>query len=314
MTHVSSTWEVEVGQEDTPALDGCTTDRENARRSARLSDLYVGEDFGRIDRYDLSTGLASPPRFAHPSFPVRGLVVDLAGDLFATDVTNNRIVEYTSAGVMGVFSTSPLLRNPHGLAFDSAGNLYVANAGNDTILKFTPKGVGSVFNTQSLGDLPVGLAFDSSGNLFVSDQATNKIVRITPSGLASNFATTGVLGPAGMAFDSVGNLFVSAESSFSIVKSRRTEFQHLRQCAGHFRRPGVRLGGQPLRLHPRPRTQRRPAVHAGRAAEHFCDDRRTRRSSWRSLTTSNLTSPRLPWPGTPRRAGWTSATRSAVPT
>jgi sugar lactone lactonase YvrE len=185
---------------------------------ALLSYLYVGEDFGRIDRFDTSTGLVSPPTFAAPPFTTRGLAVDAAGDLFATDVTNNRIVEYTSGGVMSVFSTSPLLSNPHGLAFDSAGNLYVANAGKDNILKFAPSGVGSVFNSQSTGDVPVGLTFDAAGNLFVSDQQSNKIVRITPAGVASNFATTGVLGPAGMAFDKAGNLFVSAESSFSIVK------------------------------------------------------------------------------------------------
>ena len=180
--------------------------------------LYVGEDFGRIDRYDISTGSASPALFANPSFIVRGLVVDSAGNLLATDVSNNRIVEYTPSGVMSVFSTSTLLSNPHGLALDSAGNLYVANAGNGTIVEFNRNGVGSIFNKQLPADVPVGLAFDSSGNLFVGDQATNKIVRITPAGVASNFATTGVLEPAGMAFDTAGNLFVSSEGTFSIVK------------------------------------------------------------------------------------------------
>lgn len=176
--------------------------------------LYVGEDFGSIVRYDTTLGSGSIATVASASFLFRGLAVDSAGDLFATDVSNNRILKYAPDGTVSVFA-STLLNDPHALAFDAMGDLFVANNQSGTIVKFTPSGVGSIFATVAN---PVGLAFDSTGNLFVSAQQSNMIIRITPGGVSSVFASTGVSTPAGMAFDAHGNLFVSSESTFSIVK------------------------------------------------------------------------------------------------
>ena len=72
------------------------------------------------------------------------LIADGAGNLYASNYSDNTIEKFTPDGVASVFASSGL-NEPIGLAFDSAGNLYAANLGNNTIEKFTSGGVGSVF-------------------------------------------------------------------------------------------------------------------------------------------------------------------------
>ncbi len=120
-----------------------------------------------------------------------GLAFDQAGNLYASDQSNSRILEFTPGGVVSTFATTGLV-GPRGLAFDSAGNLYAANTYGTTIEKFTPDGTGSVFasslsapqcvafNNVSLpvrhpsffnGEVALGqgvyyLAFPGNGNIF----------------------------------------------------------------------------------------------------------------------------------------------------
>ncbi len=87
-----------------------------------------------------------------------GLAFDGAGNLYASDQPNNRILEFTPGGVVSTFATTGLV-GPRGLAFDAAGNLYAVNSFGTTIEKFTPAGVGSVFASNL--SAPQFLAFDN---------------------------------------------------------------------------------------------------------------------------------------------------------
>jgi DNA-binding beta-propeller fold protein YncE len=83
-----------------------------------------------------------------------GIAVDASGNIWVADTGNNRVEEFTSAGVFdnqmvgtyGCCYSAPNtdLNAPQGLAFDSNGLLYVADANNNRIQVFQPTG-GSPF-------------------------------------------------------------------------------------------------------------------------------------------------------------------------
>jgi sugar lactone lactonase YvrE len=120
----------------------------------------------------------------NPSIGWGGLAVDGNGNLYLADTANNRIVKFTSTGIMSVF------------------------AGNGTVGE--KDGVG----TSSTFDGPTDLAIDSSGNLYVNDNGNNAIRNITPDALVSTIATFQNLGTP-IAVDSEGNIY--AVSLLSVI-------------------------------------------------------------------------------------------------
>ena len=124
-----------------------------------------------------------------------------AQNLFAVDLNNGNIDEFTANGVRSTIAFG--LNYPAGLAFDQGGNLFVADG--SAIDKFTPAGVRTTFAS---GLSPRGLTFDSAGNLFVADAGSSAVYKFTPNGVRSTFAS-GLFEPQGLAFDRAGNLFVA---------------------------------------------------------------------------------------------------------
>ena len=106
-----------------------------------------------------------------------------AQNLFAVDLNNGNIDEFTSNGVRSTIAFG--LNYPAGLAFDQAGNLFVADGG--AIDKFTPAGVRTTFASGL--NYPTGLAFDSAGNLFVADARGGAVYKFTPAGVRTTFAS-----------------------------------------------------------------------------------------------------------------------------
>jgi DNA-binding beta-propeller fold protein YncE len=124
-----------------------------------------------------------------------GVAVDVAGNVYAADHFNNRVLKYSPAGVLlgplvvtGSGGNTP---RPYDLKFDRMGNLYVANLGGNGpyngVHKFGPNG-------EDLGIFAYlytarGIAFDPEGNLYVID-GTYRILKYSPSGAALGvFAT-----------------------------------------------------------------------------------------------------------------------------
>src|SRR6266496_5683129 len=130
-----------------------------------------------------------------------------AQNLFAVDLNNGNIDEFTANGVRSTIAFG--LNYPAGLAFDQAGNLFVADG--SAIDKFTPAGVRTTFAS---GLSPRGLTFDSAGNLFVADAGSSAVYKFTPAGVRTTFAS-GLSLPHDLAFDRAGNLFVSAGDGVS---------------------------------------------------------------------------------------------------
>lgn len=187
-------------------------------------------------------GIASVASFNSPV----GIVVDLAGNLFIADTSNNKIRKITSAGNVTTFAGDGLAGSDDGVAsvasfdgperlvIDSAGNLYIPERGNHKIRKVDSAGNVTTFAGNGLAGTddgvasaasfnePRGLAIDSSGNLYVADLQNNKIRKVDSAGNVTTFAGDGVFGsldgvasaarfggPIDLTFDSAGNLYVA---------------------------------------------------------------------------------------------------------
>src|SRR5262249_56729556 len=80
-----------------------------------------------------------------------GIAFVAAGNLFASDATDQIIFKFTPAGASSVFvgpAAFTAVQGPVGLTFDRSGNLWVTTEGNeggpggDAVLVFAPGGTG----------------------------------------------------------------------------------------------------------------------------------------------------------------------------
>jgi sugar lactone lactonase YvrE len=154
----------------------------------------------------LTTGFASLTQTGmyNPS----GLTFDSSGNLWMTDTSNNRVLEYTApfsdgkaaSVVIGQadFTTNDLaaaqsgLTDPAAVAFDSSGDLWVVDGGNNRVLEFQapftngmqaslvigqPNLSSTAGSTAANGlNFPTSARFDSSGDLWVADGGNDRIL------------------------------------------------------------------------------------------------------------------------------------------
>jgi hypothetical protein len=187
-----------------------------------------------------------------------GIAVDGAGNVYVSDLGNQRIQKITPAGVVSTLAgmkavigsadgpgTSAQFNTPFGVAVDAAGNVYVGDTFNSSIRKITPAGVVSTFagvsgapgSTDGTGSAarffhPTGVAVDGAGNVYVADTLNSTIRKITPAGVVSTLAgLAGVAGtadgtgsaaqfdqPEGVAVDAAGNVYVADTGAFTVRK------------------------------------------------------------------------------------------------
>ena len=155
---------------------------------------------------------------------VRGIAVDIGGNVFLTDQDNsgnlyiadtghNRIRKVSAAGIIttlagtgisgfagdGGPASSAFLFLPESVAVDTAGNVYIADTGNNRVRKITPAGVidtvagggsrtGDGGPATSASVSPLGMAVDAAGNLFI---CAGNIRKVTPDGTISTVAGNG---------------------------------------------------------------------------------------------------------------------------
>lgn len=141
-------------------------------------------------------GTGSSARFNRPV----GASVDTLGNVYVSDINNQRIRKITPGGVVttlagsGVvgaddgINSSAQFNMPVGVAVDTSGNVYVADRFNHIIRKIT-LGIVSTIAGLHASDFaaaptrfnnPLSIAVDGSGNLYVGDQINHSIRKITP--------------------------------------------------------------------------------------------------------------------------------------
>lgn len=156
------------------------------------------------------------------------ITVDVAGNLYIADVSNNCIRKVTaSTGVIstvagttvpgfsgdGGAATAAKLYQPFSVALDASDNLYITDASNNRIRKVTASTgvISTIAGTGTAGsggdgfaatsaqfNKPYSISLDNSGNIYLSDFNNNKIRKITVStGTISTIAGTGVFGFSG---------------------------------------------------------------------------------------------------------------------
>ena len=171
--------------------------------------------------YSGDGGPATEAQLVGPS----GLLVDGSGNLYVTDLFNNRIRRIDAEGVIttiagtgergysgdGGPAAEAQLAWPSGLLVDGLGNLYVADRANNRIRRIDAEGV--ITTIAGTGDWgfggdggpateaqlasPSGLLVDGSGNLYVTDNSNHRIRRIDAEGMITTIAGTGERGYSG---------------------------------------------------------------------------------------------------------------------
>ena len=212
----------------------------NRIRTVRASDQIIRTQAGG------GTGGDGGPAFQATLADPAGVTAGPEGDLFITELSNNRIrkVDHTSGlirtvagnGLLGFSgdnspATSASIDMPEGpVAFDGAGNFYIADANNRRIREVSA--ATGVINTVagnggfcfpfvgSCGDsepavqatffLILGVAVDSNGNIFITDAGVNKVRRVdAATGIITTIAGNGFPG-----FSGDGGPAIDAELNF----------------------------------------------------------------------------------------------------
>jgi hypothetical protein len=152
---------------------------------------------------------------------VGAVVVDPAGDLFISDLGNDRVRKVDAAGILttvagdghpadsvgdGGPATKARLAGPVGLAVDPMGNLLIVDRGNQRVRKVDTSGIittvaGGGHPADGRGDgglatdahltFPLHLALDQAGSLYISDPFDYRVRRVSPDGRITTVAGGG---------------------------------------------------------------------------------------------------------------------------
>ncbi|HEX3691976.1 MAG TPA: 6-bladed beta-propeller [Solirubrobacteraceae bacterium] len=182
-----------------------------------------------------------------------GVAIDGSGNVWVADHTNNRLAEFTAAGVFvqavgwgvsngesklqvctsscraGLTGTgSGELSSPDGLVI-SGEDLYVADAGNNRVQELGVKGefirsFGSVGTEPGKLKTPFALALDAFGNVWVADRGNNRISEFTEAG--TYIGSFGALGSGAGQFKEPSGIAFSGESVY-VVDSGNNRVQQL---------------------------------------------------------------------------------------
>jgi sugar lactone lactonase YvrE len=151
------------------------------------------------------------------SFPLsnpRGVLVDAAGNLFISDVTNQEVVKVSPNGSVSTVGFG--FQFPQGLAEDGAGDLFVADNNLNEVVEI-PAGCASINCQVYLGSnlrAQLGVAADGAGDVFFDDFLDGEAVEI-PAGCTSNacqkvvYAPGNGSDPVALTADAAGDLFVA---------------------------------------------------------------------------------------------------------
>jgi uncharacterized protein (TIGR03437 family) len=161
-----------------------------------------------------------------------GLAVDAAGNVYFSDINNNRIRKVSTSGTISTVvgngtkgfsgdggpATSAainLFTSHDGLAMDDTGNLYIPDAANNRVRRVDGTGTintivgngtagfsgdGSPATTAGLNS-PTDVAVDASGNLFIADTTNNRVRKVAAASgpAAPSISANGIVNGASFA-------------------------------------------------------------------------------------------------------------------
>jgi sugar lactone lactonase YvrE len=222
-----------------------TTNISGSNMDSGSNIIFAGSTSGYFDAAGTSARFSSPT----------GLAADSSGNIYVTDLSNDRIRKISSegevttlagSGVRGFANGTGVTASfyaPYSLGVDSARNVYVADTYNHRIRKITPEGVVTTLagsGVESFADgtgaaaafsRPYGIAVDSTGNVYVADTGNNRIRKVTPGGVVTTLAGSGNMAfadgigaaaafnlPHGIAVDSSGILYVADTHNYRVRK------------------------------------------------------------------------------------------------
>ena len=166
-------------------------------------------------------GAATSAQLNYP----RGVSVDISGNVYIADTSNEKIRMVTSRGIITTIAgtetwgssgdfgaaTSAQLSIPKGVAVDVSGNVYIADTSNEKIRMVTSTGIittiagtgtwgsdgdGGAATSAQLAN-PYLVSVDISGNVYIADVNNNKIRMVTRAGIITTVAGTGAPGDSG---------------------------------------------------------------------------------------------------------------------
>jgi len=155
----------------------------------------------------------------------RGVLVDDAGNIYISDISNSRIRKVDTNGIITTFAgtgesgysgdggaaTSAKIASPYQLTIDKNENIYFADYSNNVVRKIDTNGIITTFAgtgesgysgdggaaTSAKLEWPLGVALDSEGNLYIADYTNNRIRKVDTSGNITTVAGTGTSGYSG---------------------------------------------------------------------------------------------------------------------
>ena len=195
------------------------------------------------------TGDGGPAVQAQLHYPLN-VAVDATGNLYISDLSNNRVRKVSPAGIIVTFAgggaaspgdgglaTSAVVSGPSGLAVDAAGVVFVADRYAERVRRISPNGlIATVAGNGTAGysgdggtaasaqlNLPSDVTLDASGDLYIADFNNNFIRKVSSAGIISTVPMSAVLnGPSGVALDSSGNLCIADRFNNRILRVTST--------------------------------------------------------------------------------------------
>ncbi len=154
-----------------------------------------------------------------------GVTVDVSGNIYISDNSNNRIRFVNTAGIISTIAgngstgysgdggpaTAASLHGPTGIVVDGSGNIYIADRYNNCVRKVDASGIittlagngtsgysgdGGTATAAKLNQ-PDGIAIDNAGNIYIADWYNFRVRKVNTSGIITTYAGTGAAGYTG---------------------------------------------------------------------------------------------------------------------